>query len=209
MDGNARTGNKPEQHARGLGHFPGQRPVSGAGGNSACGIRQSPCPIRRGRPRRRPCARTNRAAARLQRRVLAPWESSRAHAWGRSSVNAPDIPYPSPGIRHSRCVLALTATQACLDVFRPAADCGAALKQQLDKIGRRDEACAQQTRKKSLSAGDKRDTGRKFEILGRYMTSEDMTDEIRFRRRAALIRAALTFIEDACNACPVCARTPQ
>lgn len=66
-------------------------------------------------------------------------------------MNAPDIPYPFPGIRHGRCVLALTATQACLEVFRPAADCGTALKQQLDKIGRRVEACAQQTRKKLLS----------------------------------------------------------
>ena len=39
--------------------------------------------------------------------------------------------YPNPGIQHTRCVLALTATQACLEVFRPAADCGTALKQQL------------------------------------------------------------------------------
>lgn len=90
--------------------------------------------------------------------------------------------YPNPGIQHTRCVLALTATQACLEVFRPAADCGTALKRQLDKISRWVEACAQQTRKKPLSAGATRDIGRSFKILGRYMITEDMPDETRFRR---------------------------
>lgn len=124
-------------------------------------------------------------------------------------MNAPVIPYPSSGIQHTRCVLALTAVQACLEVFRPAADCGTALKHQLDKIARWVAACAQQTRKKSLSAGAKRDIDRKFETLGSYMNTDNLTDEMRFRRWAALIWAALTFIEDACNTCPVYARTPQ
>lgn len=117
--------------------------------------------------------------------------------------------YPNPGIQHTRCVLALTATQACLEVFRPAAGCGTALKRQLDKISRWVEACAQQTRSKKLSAGAMRDIGRSFKILGRYMITEDMPDETRFRRWAALIWAALTFVEDACNTCPVYARRPE
>ena len=117
--------------------------------------------------------------------------------------------YPNPGIQHTRCVLALTATQACLEVFRPAAGCGTALKRQLDKISRWVEACAQQTRVKKLSAGATRDIGRRVEILGRYLITEDMPDETRFRRWAALIWAALTFVEDACNTCPVYARRPE
>ena len=119
------------------------------------------------------------------------------------------LTYPNPGIQHTRCVLALTATQACLEVFRPAAGCGTALKRQLDKISRWVEACAQQTRAKKLSAGATRDLGRSFKILGRYMITEDMPDETRFRRWAALIWAALTFVEDACNTCPVYAHAPQ
>lgn len=117
--------------------------------------------------------------------------------------------YPNPGIQHTRCVLALTATQACLEVFRPAAGCGTALKRQLDKISRWVEACAQQTRAKKLSAGARRDIGRSFKILGRYMITEDMPDETRFRRWAALIWAALTYVEDACNTCPIYARCPE
>lgn len=113
---------------------------------------------------------------------------------------------PNPGTQHTRAVLALTTTQACLEVFRPAADCGTSLKRQLDKMHRWVETCAEQTRKKNLSAGAKRDIGRSFEILGRYMITEDMDDETRFRRWAALIWAALTFIEDACNTCPVYTR---
>ena len=124
-------------------------------------------------------------------------------------MNTPAIPYPNAGVQHTRCVLALTAIQACLEVFRPAADCGTALKRQLDKISRWVEACAQQTRSKKLSAGAKRDIGQRFDILGRYMITKDMPDETRFRRWAALIWAALTFIEDACNTCPIYAHAPQ
>lgn len=116
------------------------------------------------------------------------------------------VSYPNPGIQHTRCVLALTAVQACLEVFRPAADCGTALRRQLDKIGRWIAACAQQTRKKPLSAGAKRDLDNKFRVLEGYMITEDMDDGTRFRRWAALIWAALTFVEDACNTCPVYTR---
>ena len=66
--------------------------------------------------------------------------------------------YPNPGVQHTRAVLALTATQACLE---------------------------------------------------EYMITEDMDDETRFRRWAALVWAALTFVEDVCNTCPVYARCPQ
>ncbi|GKI13412.1 hypothetical protein [uncultured Desulfovibrio sp.] len=124
-------------------------------------------------------------------------------------MNTPAIPYPNPGVQHTRCVLALTAVQACLEVFRPAADCGSALKRQLDKISRWVLACAQQTRAKKLSAGAKRDLDKRFRVLQGYMITEDMPDETRFRRWAALIWAALTFIEDACNTCPVYAHAPQ
>ena len=48
-------------------------------------------------------------------------------------MNTPAIPYPNPGVQHTRCVLALTAVQACLEVFRPAADCPADTRQ---KAGR-------------------------------------------------------------------------
>ena len=116
------------------------------------------------------------------------------------------VHYPNPGIQHTRCVLALTAIQACLEVFRPAADCGTALKQQLDKISRWIAACARQTRKKTLSAGARRDLDKKFRVLEGYMITEDMDDETRFRRWAALIWAALTFVEDVCNTCPVYTR---
>ena len=121
-------------------------------------------------------------------------------------MDIPAIPYPDPGVQHTRCVLALTSIQACLEVFRPAADCGTPLERQLDKISRWINACAQQTRSKKLSAGAKRDIGRSFDILERYMITEGMPDEARFRRWAALIWAALTFIEDACNTCPVYTR---
>lgn len=104
-------------------------------------------------------------------------------------MNTPAIPYPNPGIQHTRCVLALTATQACLEVFRPAAGCGTALKRQLDKISRWVEACAQQTRSKKLSAGARRDIGQRFEILGRYMITEDMPDGQHAGRTASGARA--------------------
>ncbi|MGE9985406.1 hypothetical protein [Desulfovibrio sp. SGI.169] len=118
----------------------------------------------------------------------------------------PSEHYPTPGVQHTRCVLALTAVQACLEVFRPAADCGTALKRQLGKISRWIEACARQTRSKKLSAGAKRDLDKRFRVLQGYMITEDMPDETRFRRWAALIWAALTFVEDACNTCPVYTR---
>lgn len=118
----------------------------------------------------------------------------------------PSEHYPNPGIQHTRCVLALTAVQACLEVFHPAADCDTALKRQLAEISRWIEACAQQTRCKKLSAGAKRDLDKRFRVLQRYMITEDMPDETRFRRWAALIWAALTFVEDACNTCPIYTR---
>ena len=133
---------------------------------------------------------------------------SHPHAGGTHVMTCTPT-YPNPGVQHTRCVLALTATQACLEVFRPAADCGTALKRQLDKISRWVAACAQQTRKKPLSAGAKRDLDKRFRALEEYMITEDMDDETRFRRWAALIWAALTFVEDACNTCPVYARAPQ
>lgn len=117
--------------------------------------------------------------------------------------------YPNTGIQHARCVLALTTIQVCLDVFWPAADCGTVLKRHMDKIQRWVDACAQHTRKKTLSAGARRDIDRSFEILGRYMTTEDMDNETRFHRWAALIWTTLTFVEDACNTCPAYAHTPQ
>lgn len=43
---------------------------------------------------------------------------------------------PDPGIQRTRCVLALTAIQACLEVLRSAADCGTALKRHMNKIRR-------------------------------------------------------------------------
>ena len=118
----------------------------------------------------------------------------------------PSEHYPNPGIQHTRCVLALTAVQACLEVLHPAADCDTALKRQLAEISRWIEACAQQTRCKKLSAGAKRDLDKRFRVLQRYMITEDMPDETRFRRWAALIWAALTFVEDACNTCPIYTR---
>ncbi len=117
-------------------------------------------------------------------------------------IPTPAIPYPNPGIQHTRCVLALTIIKSCLDVFRPAAEGNRALAAHIDKIHRWIEECSVVTRQKKLSAGAKRDLDNFFSALASFFITEEMDDETRFHRWAALIWTALIFIEDACNTCP-------
>lgn len=117
-------------------------------------------------------------------------------------IATPAIPYPNPGIQHTRCVLALTTIKSCLDVFSPAAEGNRALAAHIEKINRWIEECSVATRRKKLSAGAKRDLDNFFSSLDSFFITEEMDDETRFHRWAALIWTALIFIEDACNTCP-------
>ena len=75
----------------------------------------------------------------------------------RRPIN-PVIPYPNEAIQHTRCVLALSMITVAISFLKPETlallgDLG----KQVEKVNRWSERCADDTQKRRLSAGAKRD----------------------------------------------------
>lgn len=108
--------------------------------------------------------------------------------------------YPIPAIQHTRCVLALSGVGVFLELFT--GEAGAPITRQLAKIARWQREAGNSTRKRRISAGARRDLDRAFDILAAASPGKGMAPDELFRKWAALVHAALTFVEDARNTCP-------
>ena len=89
----------------------------------------------------------------------------------RRPIN-PVIPYPHEAIQHTRCVLALSMITVAISFLKPEplallGDLG----KQVEKVNRWSERCADDTQKRRLSAGAKRDLDARFHILAEHVDS--------------------------------------
>ena len=123
----------------------------------------------------------------------------------RRPVN-PVIPYPHEAIQHTRCVLELSMITVALSLLKPEmlAQLGD-LGKQVEKVNRWIDRCADDTQKRRLSAGAKRDLDTRFHILAGHVgdVQAAAADASRWTQWAAGMWAGLTFLEDARNTCPI------
>ena len=117
----------------------------------------------------------------------------------------PIIPYPHEAIQHTRCVLALSMITVALSLLKPETlpqlgDLG----KQVDKVNRWLDRCGDDTQKRRLSAGAKRDLDARFHILAGHVDSAlaETDDAKKWSLWASGMWAGLTFLEDARNTCP-------
>jgi hypothetical protein len=87
----------------------------------------------------------------------------------RRPIN-PVIPYPHEAIQHTRCVLALSMITVAISFLKPETlallgDLG----KQVEKVNRWIDRCADDTQKRRLSAGAKRDLDARFYILAGHV----------------------------------------
>ena len=83
----------------------------------------------------------------------------------------PIIPYPHEAIQHTRCVLALPMITVALSLLKPEMLSSLGdLGKQVEKVNRWIERCSDDVQRR-LSAGAKRDLGRKFHILAEHVDS--------------------------------------
>lgn len=82
----------------------------------------------------------------------------------------PVIPYPHEAIQHTRCVLALSMITVAISFLKPEmlAQLGD-LGKQVEKVNRWIDRCADDTQKRRLSAGAKRDLDARFHILAGHV----------------------------------------
>lgn len=122
----------------------------------------------------------------------------------RRPIN-PVIPYPHEAIQHTRCVLALSMITVALSLLKPEmlAQLGD-LGKQVEKVNRWIDRCADDTQKRRLSAGAKRDLDARFHILAGHVgdIQAATADASRWTQWAAGMWAGLTFLEDCRNTCP-------
>ena len=118
----------------------------------------------------------------------------------------PIIPYPPEAIQHTRCVLALSMITVAISLLKPETlpqlgDLG----RQVEKVDRWINRCADDTQKRRLSAGAKRDLDARFHILAGHVGDVQAAagDASRWTQWGAGMWAGLTFLEDARNTCPV------
>ncbi|GAB7493752.1 hypothetical protein [Bilophila wadsworthia] len=122
----------------------------------------------------------------------------------RRPIN-PVIPYPHEAIQHTRCVLALSMITVAISFLKPEplallGDLG----KQVEKVNRWSERCADDTQKRRLSAGAKRDLDARFHILAGHVGDVQAAagDASRWTQWGAGMWAGLTFLEDCRNTCP-------
>ena len=122
----------------------------------------------------------------------------------RRPIN-PVIPYPHEAIQHTRCVLALSMITVALSLLKPEmlAQLGD-LGKQVEKVNRWIDRCADDTQKRRLSAGAKRDLDARFHILAGHVGDVQAAagDASRWTQWGAGMWAGLTFLEDCRNTCP-------
>lgn len=109
--------------------------------------------------------------------------------------------YPNPGVQHTRAVVALTVVTMCLELFTPTPK--SAMEKHMAKLRQWVNACFEQTTKKRLSAGAKRDLERCCDKLAPHVSTATMSDDARFCAWASLIWAAWLFTLDVKNTCPL------
>lgn len=117
----------------------------------------------------------------------------------------PVIPYPHEAIQHTRCVLALSMITVALSLLKSEAFSQLGdLSKQVEKVNRWLDRCGDDTQKRKLSAGAKRDLDARFHILAGHVGDMQTaaTDATRWTQWAAGVWAGLTFLEDARNTCP-------
>ena len=122
----------------------------------------------------------------------------------RRPIN-PVIPYPHEAIQHTRCGLALSMITVAISFLKPEplallGDLG----KQVEKVNRWSERCADDTQKRRLSAGAKRDLDARFHILAGHVGDVQAAagDASRWTQWGAGMWAGLTFLEDCRNTCP-------
>ena len=122
----------------------------------------------------------------------------------RRPIN-PVIPYPHEAIQHTRCVLALSMITVAISFLKPEmlAQLGD-LGRQVEKVDRWIDRCADDTQKRKLSAGAKRDLDARFHILAGHVGNVQTAagDATRWTQWGAGMWAGLTFLEDCRNTCP-------
>lgn len=122
----------------------------------------------------------------------------------RRPIN-PIIPYPHEAIQHTRCVLSLSMITVALSLLKPEmlAQLGD-LGRQVEKVNRWIDRCADDTQKRRLSAGAKRDLDARFHILAGHVGDVQAAagDASRWTQWGAGMWAGLTFLEDCRNTCP-------
>lgn len=118
----------------------------------------------------------------------------------------PIIPYPHEAIQHTRCVLALSMITVALSLLKPETlpqlgDLG----KQIEKVNRWLDRCGDDTQKRKLSAGAKRDLDARFHILAGHVgdIQAAAADASRWTQWGAGVWDGLTFLEDCRNTCPV------
>ena len=85
----------------------------------------------------------------------------------------PIIPSPHEAIQHTRCVLALSMITVALSLLKPEMLSSLGdLGKQVEKVNRWIERCSDDVQRR-LSAGAKRDLGRKFHILAEHVDSPE------------------------------------
>ena len=84
--------------------------------------------------------------------------------------SSPIIPNPHEAIQHTRCVLALSMITVALSLLKPETlpQLGA-LGKQVEKVDRWLDRCGDDTQKRKLSAGAKRDLDARFHILAGHV----------------------------------------
>lgn len=114
----------------------------------------------------------------------------------------PVIPYPHEAIQHTRCVLALSMITVAISFLKPEmlAQIGD-LGRQVEKVNRWIDRCADDTQKRRLSAGAKRDLDARFHILAGHVgdIQAAAADASRWTQWGAGMWAGLTFLEDCRN----------
>ena len=116
----------------------------------------------------------------------------------RRPIN-PVIPYPHEAIQHTRCVLALSMITVAISFLKPEmlAQLGD-LGRQVEKVNRWIDRCADDTQKRRLSAGAKRDLDARFHILAGHVGDIQAAagDATRWTQWATGMWAGLTFLEN-------------
>lgn len=122
----------------------------------------------------------------------------------RRPVN-PVIPYPHEAVQHTRCVLALSMITVALSLLKPEMLSSLGdLGRQVEKVNRWIDRCADDTQKRRLSAGARRDLDARFHIIAGHVgdVQAEAGDATRWTQWGAGMWAGLTFLEDARNTCP-------
>lgn len=111
--------------------------------------------------------------------------------------------YPSPSVQHARCWRALSVAWAVFEVYETGPETSARFKKHLGKIKRWLTECWALTIRQPLIRASRLAIDRSLDkLVGRTRLSHCKTDEDKAFHWAAMVWAALTFLEDIRYTCP-------